>query len=67
MITRLQVKNYRSIEEIDLPLSPLTVLVGKNGAGKSTILDVLAFVRDAFNENLAVAVKQRGNIHAIIS
>lgn len=66
MITRLKVKNYRSIEEIDLPLSPLTVLVGKNGAGKSTILDVLAFVRDALSENLAFAIMKRGSMDSIV-
>mgnify|MGYP000714984710 CR=1 FL=1 len=66
MITRLKVKNYRSIEEIDLPLSPLTVLVGKNGAGKSTILDVLAFVRDALTEGLGSAIRKRGDVHSIV-
>jgi len=64
MITRLKVKNYRSIEEIDLTLSPLTVLVGKNGAGKSTILDVLRFVRDALSVNISYAVKEGGEIRS---
>ncbi len=36
-LTRLRVKNFRSIADIDIPLSPLTVLVGPNGSGKSNV------------------------------
>ncbi len=36
--TRLQVKNFRCLEDIDVPLGPLTAFVGPNGSGKTTIL-----------------------------
>jgi predicted ATPase len=45
-MTRLVVKNYRSLADIDIRLSPLTVFVGKNAVGKSNVIDVLRFVRD---------------------
>ena len=38
MLTRLQIKNLRSVENIDVPLTPLTAFVGPNGSGKTTIL-----------------------------
>jgi len=38
MLTRLQVKNLRSLEDIDVPLGSLTAFVGPNGTGKTTIL-----------------------------
>lgn len=38
MLTELGVKNFRSLEDIHVPLSPLTVLVGPNGVGKTSIL-----------------------------
>lgn len=41
MLTRLVVENFRSIRQLDLPLSPLTALVGPNGCGKSTVLAAL--------------------------
>jgi predicted ATPase len=44
-ITRLVVKNYRSLKDIDVRLQPLTVLVGENGSGKSNLIDVLRFPR----------------------
>ena len=48
MITRLRVRNFKSLRDIDLPLGPLNVLVGPNMAGKSNILDVLKFLFQVF-------------------
>lgn len=44
MLTRLQVKNFRCLEDIDVPLSPLTAFVGPNGSGKTTILRAIDVV-----------------------
>src|SRR5581483_10049146 len=54
MITRVRVKNFRSIADVDVSLGPLTVLVGRNGAGKSAFVDVLRFVRDALFSEVTV-------------
>jgi len=48
MITRLQVRNFKSLRDIDLELGPLNVLVGPNMSGKSNILDALRFLREIF-------------------
>lgn len=58
-LTRLHVKNFRSVADIDIPLSPLTVLVGPNGSGKSNVVDALRFVRDVFARGLDQAVMDR--------
>lgn len=65
MITRVQVKNFRNLADVDVELGPLTVLVGRNGAGKSTFLDVLRFVRDALSVGLDNAIRQRNGIMAL--
>jgi putative ATP-dependent endonuclease of OLD family len=44
MLTRLQVKNYRGLENVEIPLSPLTAIVGPNGVGKTTILRTIELV-----------------------
>lgn len=47
-ITRIRIKNARAIEAIEVDLSrPLTVLIGENGAGKSTIIECLELLRKA--------------------
>ena len=44
MLTRLRIRNLRSCEDIDVPLAPLTALVGPNGTGKTTILRAIDLV-----------------------
>lgn len=47
-ITQVCIKNARAIEYVELDLSrPLTVLIGENGSGKSTILECLELLRKA--------------------
>ena len=46
MITRLAVKNYRSLKDSVLSFGSLTILIGPNGSGKSNVLDVLRLVRE---------------------
>jgi len=46
MLKRLRVRNYKSLRNVDIPLRPLTVLVGPNAAGKSNILDSLLFLAE---------------------
>lgn len=64
-LTRLRVKNFRSIADIDIPLSPLTVLVGPNGSGKSNVVDAIRFVRDVFARGLDQAVMDREGLGVI--
>ncbi len=42
MITKITIKNYKSIEKIDLSLGRINVFIGENGAGKSNILEAIA-------------------------
>jgi predicted ATPase len=41
MIERLKVNGYLSLVDADIRFRPLTVLLGRNGAGKSALLDAL--------------------------
>ena len=46
-------------------LSPLTILIGRNGSGKSNFLDAIRFVVDAMETSLDHAMKSRGGIDAV--
>jgi len=65
MIKRVHVKNFRGIAEETVELNKLTVLVGRNGAGKSSFVDVLRFVRDAVSVGLDDAIMHRHGIVAL--
>ena len=64
-LTRVKIKNYKSIAACDVALGPLTFLVGPNGAGKSNFLDALRFVSDALNTTLDHALRDRGGINEV--
>ena len=65
LITRVVLKNYKSIAACDVQLGPLTFLLGRNGSGKSNFLDALRFVTDALNLSLDHAVRDRGGIDGV--
>jgi predicted ATPase len=44
MIKRLQVKNYKSLKNLDLELGKRNLLVGPNMSGKSNLIDCLKFL-----------------------
>jgi AAA domain, putative AbiEii toxin, Type IV TA system/AAA ATPase domain len=46
MISRIEAYNYRCFEKLDVELENFRVLVGANGSGKSTILDVVPLLSD---------------------
>jgi len=64
-LKRVRVQNYKSIGKCDVALGCLTVLVGRNGAGKSNFLDALRFITDALMTSLDHAVKSRGGIDSV--
>ena len=61
-ITSVALTNFRGIAECDVGLGRLSILVGRNGSGKSSFLDALAFLRDATRDSLDHAVRNRGGI-----
>ena len=49
MLTSIQIENFRCLKSVDVPLKPLTVLIGKNDTGKSAFLTAIRFLADACN------------------
>ncbi|WPB56246.1 AAA family ATPase [Xylophilus sp. GOD-11R] len=64
-ITRVILRNFRSIGYCDVQLGPLTYLVGANGSGKSNFLDALHLISDALTGSLDNALNMRGGISEV--
>lgn len=60
------IRNYRSIASCSVDLGRLTVLVGRNGAGKSNFVDALRFVADADRRHFLDAVRARGGWQSVV-
>jgi predicted ATPase len=60
-IEYLKVENYRALRSVELrDLTPLTVLLGPNASGKSTLFDVFSFLSESFQYGLRHAWDRRG-------
>lgn len=79
LIEGFRVQNFRALHDVTLgrlsvqpgsvPLMPLTVVIGKNGAGKSSLFDALGFVADCLASDVETACdqKQRGGFERLRS
>jgi len=78
-IEGFRVKNYKVLKDITLgrlwnsqknnPLSPLVAVIGKNGTGKSSLIDSLGFISDciSFGVEDACDIKMRGGFNKLVS
>ena len=67
-IHHLTIYNYRVFREIELdPLPPLSVVIGANGTGKSTLFDVFTFLKDALAGDVHSATAKRGGFRELVS
>jgi predicted ATPase len=62
---QVKIRNYKSIGSCTVDLGRFTVLVGRNGAGKSNFVDALRFVSEALQTSLDHAIKNRGGIDSV--
>ena len=58
MIRRIQARNYCCLRYVDVSLDRFHVLVGPNASGKSTLLDIVAFLGDMVSGGLEAAVEK---------
>src|SRR3984893_2303352 len=65
-LRRVRIRGYKSIAFCDVCLQPLTILVGRNAAGKSNFLDALAFLKDSMQWGVSEAVKRRGGWSSVV-
>jgi predicted ATPase len=78
VIEGFRVQNFRTLRDVTLgklsgqggtPLSPFTVVIGKNGVGKSSLFDAFGFLADCLATNVETAcdIKQRGGFDRLRS
>jgi predicted ATPase len=78
IIEGFRVQNFRALRDVTLgnlsgqrgePLTPFTVVIGKNGVGKSSLFDAFGFVADCLATDVETAcdMKQRGGFERLRS
>lgn len=67
-IESIRLKNYKAFRDVELKNLPgFVVFVGANGTGKTTLFDVIGFLRDALKNNVRQALAKRGGFKEVIS
>ena len=56
MISLVEALNYRSLRYVRQPLCPFQILIGPNGSGKTTFLDVPSFLAHLVQAGLEAAI-----------
>ncbi|WP_086823008.1 AAA family ATPase [Allokutzneria sp. NRRL B-24872] len=66
MLTTLAVENYRSLRDLVLPLSRLTVVTGANGSGKSSLYRAMRLLADAARNGAVAALAGEGGLSSTL-
>ena len=64
---QIQVKGYRALADITLDLHPLTVMIGPNGCGKTSLLEVFHLLKEAALGRLAETITNLGGLDALLT
>lgn len=61
MLTRLKVRGFKSLEDIEVRFGPFTCVAGVNGVGKSNLFDAIMFLRDLADTSIIDAATRIRN------
>lgn len=74
MLTRLKVKGFKSLEDIEVRFGPFTCIAGVNGVGKSNLFDAILFLKDLADTSIIDAAtrirnsgRQRVNLSSLFT
>ena len=65
--SRLLVGGYRRLRRVEFPLRSLNVLIGANGVGKSSVLDVFDLLAGSARGNLESAINESGGMLSLLT
>ena len=67
MITQIEVGGYRLLDEFEAALKPLTVVIGANAVGKSTLLDCLQLIAECSAVPVNTAMSWHGAAASLLT
>lgn len=63
----LTVKGFRRLLDLDIELRPLTVMIGVNGVGKSSVLEALSLLSSSAEGKLRERMSEMGGLGALMT
>jgi predicted ATPase len=65
--SRLSVTGYKHLQNVSLELGPVNVLVGPNGVGKSSVLDVFYIMASSAEATLEASIADYGGMTSLLT
>lgn len=65
--TDLLIQGFRRLKDVHFPLHPLCVMIGANGTGKTSILDVMSLLANSARGNLSGAMTDLSGLPSVLT
>ena len=66
-VTEIHIRGLRTLQDVRLKLGPLTVLIGDNGAGKSSVAEACALLGMLGSETFREQFRVRAGLHVPVA
>ena len=60
MFRKLKVDNFKSLVNFSIDFSPMSVIIGNNATGKSSVLQAIDFLCSSVKEDFGIMLERRG-------
>ena len=64
LFEKIHIQGFRRLHDVDLKLKPLNVVIGANGSGKTSILDVFSLLAASASGRLKESISEQSGIDA---
>ncbi len=65
MITRLHIKGFKRLLDVDLEMRPLMVMIGANGSGKSSLLEAVSMISMSMSGGLSTFMEDSNGMSSV--
>src|ERR1700738_2483635 len=63
----LSIHGFRRLQDVQLPLRPLNVMIGANGIGKTSVLDVLSLLANSAQGKLSASLTDLSGFTSVLT
>ncbi len=67
LFEKITIRGFRRLQKVDLRLKPLNVLIGSNGSGKTSLLEVFSLLAASASGTLAKTINEFGGVKSNLS
>ena len=64
---RIKIEGYRRLHNVEIEMRPLTVMIGANGVGKTSLLEIFSLLAASANSQLEPKISELGGLSEIIT